>query len=82
MDKKIPLTFHRLAPRQRKTALLYVMRPDSDPEHPVWDLVRVFSYFGNQGFDLSREDGLYYMVMSPSGEILADTLRNLGEVKQ
>lgn len=69
------LSLYKAPPRQRKTALVYVMRPTSTREAPVWDLLRSIHYYSGQHFDLSKDNGLYYLVMSPTGEILADTTR-------
>jgi hypothetical protein len=64
---------YRPKPRERKTALLYVMRPGSNLEQPVWDLLRLLSYYASQDFALPDGDGLYYRIVSPSGEVLRDT---------
>jgi mannose/cellobiose epimerase-like protein (N-acyl-D-glucosamine 2-epimerase family) len=65
-------SFVRPTRRQQKTALLYVMRPTSTPEEPIWDLVQRLAYYEGQNFDLPI-DGLRYSIMSSSGKILLDS---------
>jgi hypothetical protein len=77
MGTNLKIAIYRPLPRQRKKALLYVMRPTSSIENPVWDLVRTFSYFASQSFGIPEDDGLYYLVMSASGEILVDTTKGV-----
>ena len=74
-NKALQIAHYKATPRQRKTALLYVMRPTSSLDNPVWDLIRVFSFYNSENFGLGEDDGLYYMVMSSSGEVLVDTTK-------
>lgn len=76
MTNTLHIANYRPVPRQRRTALLYVLRPTSTPEQPIWDLVRVFAAFNSDSFNLPQDDGLHYMVLSAAGEVLIDTTQN------
>jgi hypothetical protein len=68
---------NRPARRQLKTALLYVLRPTSSVEQPVWDLLKLLHYYDSHDFDIPAVNGLYFSVISPTGEVLLDTRRSV-----
>jgi hypothetical protein len=68
---------NRPARRQLKTALLYVLRPTSTLEQPVWDLLKLLHYYDGHEFDIPTVNGLYFSVISPTGEVLLDTRRSV-----
>ena len=66
---------YRPQPRPLQTALLYAMRPDSTPDEPIWDLVRIFTYRARRDFPVLPVNDLCYRILSSAGDVLLDTSR-------